>query len=312
MCYPLLPLILAFFGRNHQLHGLDGYLAMNMYCLYQVRAAERLFGSFAFVVIYLVAGLAGALLSLTRPDPAVSVGASGALFGIFGAFFAVLIKNRARFERDAFMGQMRSLGGFLVINLAIGLAVPMIDMRAHIGGLVGGAIAGLAVAGGRPGRARTVRIAGVALAALVATATLVSAMPAPIDTQSEVSDVLSGYQRIEADFAARWARYESGAVDANETRRALEHDIVAPWRDLRARLVAIERLPGGLEKSRSAIVGYFDARLALWEHLASIVGHESDPMYAAEVRRADTLVTAWQAADRALRDAFEVKSRDAP
>lgn len=117
------------------------HIASNMFALWNGRFVERIFGPRGYVAIYAVSGLIGGVVSLLRNSGGVSAGASGAVFGVFGAFGAFLLMHRSRFEKDVWRSQLMSFGGFLGLNVIIGLAIPQIDMAAHIGGLLGGAAA---------------------------------------------------------------------------------------------------------------------------------------------------------------------------
>lgn len=114
------------------LHGGMLHIAFNMYVLYLLGPVlERVLGSGRFLTLYLVAALGGSVASYATSAPnTVSVGASGAIFGLMGA---LLVVGR-RFRRD--VSQVAIL---LAINLAIGFVVPNIDWRAHIGGALAGA-----------------------------------------------------------------------------------------------------------------------------------------------------------------------------
>ena len=118
------------------------HLAVNALSLAQLGTLfERTFGTWRFVTVYFVAGLLASLSSAYLSD-ASSVGASGAIFGIVGAFVtAVRFSPQYRNHRMA-----RSLVNQLVFwtaaNLIIGFQIPKIDMSAHIGGLVAGLILG--------------------------------------------------------------------------------------------------------------------------------------------------------------------------
>ena len=113
------------------------HLFLNMLALYYVGAvAERIYGSIRFTVIYFIAGTGGSLASFAF-SPNISAGASGALFGLFGAllFFGVMYKQ-------LFLQTMgKAVAVILILNLAVGLAVPQIDMGAHLGGLIFGFLA---------------------------------------------------------------------------------------------------------------------------------------------------------------------------
>ena len=105
---------------------------------------EREFGAVAFLATYLVSGLCGVAASYLV-SPSLSVGASGAVFGIVGAYGVFLVRNRRDFGRvvnPLIMNLVIVLG----INIAFGLFWDGIDQGAHVGGLIAGAAMGLFVA----------------------------------------------------------------------------------------------------------------------------------------------------------------------
>jgi rhomboid protease GluP len=119
------------------------HIAVNMYILYQVGVlTEILFGKVRFIILYLVAGLAGSLTSLYVHPLGVSAGASGAIFGVFGALLAFLLIERGVIPKRAAMQIARSLAIFLGYNLIYGLASKTTDLSAHVGGLVIGFVVG--------------------------------------------------------------------------------------------------------------------------------------------------------------------------
>jgi rhomboid protease GluP len=122
------------------------HLGMNMACLYQVGFVERIFGRAEFVALYFASGLVGGLASLATHPQAVSAGASGAVFGMFGAFTAVMVVRRKQVDPGAWKRTMRSLGTFFGINLVLGLSARSIDIAAHLGGLVAGFAGAFALA----------------------------------------------------------------------------------------------------------------------------------------------------------------------
>ncbi len=118
----------------HQRGGTFGitHILFNMWALYAVGPAlEQVLGRWRFLALYVLSGLGGSvLLYLVGAPSAAAVGASGAIFGLFGAFFVI----------------GRKLGGpigpivvLLVINLVITFSVPGISWEGHVGGLVVGA-----------------------------------------------------------------------------------------------------------------------------------------------------------------------------
>ncbi len=124
------------------LHGGMTHILMNMFSLYLVgRAAEMYFDTKSYLSIYLFSGLLGGLASLYMHPASVGVGASGAIFGVFGALAGFFLAHRDKIatHSKAFMKDFAIIIG---INLVIGLSIPSVDVSAHIGGLVVGLIGG--------------------------------------------------------------------------------------------------------------------------------------------------------------------------
>lgn len=113
------------------------HLVMNSIALYYLGSAvERIYGTTRFVLIYVIAGLFGSISSFAF-NSQISAGASGAIFGCFGALLFFGVVHRKLFFRT--MGV--NLIVILAINLVFGFMIPMIDNGAHIGGLIGGFLA---------------------------------------------------------------------------------------------------------------------------------------------------------------------------
>lgn len=117
------------------------HLLLNSYALNIFgREVEGLFGSVRFAVIYLLAGIAGTLLSFAF-SPSVAAGASGAIFGVIGAMAAFLIQNRQTLGEQG-KKHLQSLAGMIGINLVLGFTLAGIDNYGHMGGLISGFILG--------------------------------------------------------------------------------------------------------------------------------------------------------------------------
>ena len=109
-----------------------------MYLLYLLgMMLEPAIGSVRFAVIYFTALLAGSFGVVFATDTA-SLGASGAIFGLMGA---AVVELRAR----GISVQESGIGGLIVINLILSFTLANISVGAHIGGLIGGFLAGLAI-----------------------------------------------------------------------------------------------------------------------------------------------------------------------
>jgi membrane associated rhomboid family serine protease len=125
------------------------HLAFNAFALWIFgNALEREIGRSSMLAVFLVTGVfAGATSYLFSTGAAVGVGASGAIFGLLGAFVTYNFLRRHNVLASA---QLRSAVTLLLLNLVIGLSIPAIDWRAHLGGLVAGVVAGFAVDPSRP------------------------------------------------------------------------------------------------------------------------------------------------------------------
>ena len=124
------------------------HLGFNMWVLWDAgRLTERLFGHFNLAWIYIFSGLLASLSSLYwNQDDVASIGASGAVFGIFGALIGYLLRQRQTIPQLLLKQLMRSALIFTGITLFLGATIPAIDNAAHIGGLVSGLIMGLLLA----------------------------------------------------------------------------------------------------------------------------------------------------------------------
>src|SRR5262249_1594073 len=124
------------------------HLLFNMWCLVGVgQLVERLVGTVGFLLLYLVAGLGGSLTSLGWSPTVVSAGASGAIFGVYGALLGVYLRAGRTLPPELLTQYKGSTLSFLGYNLIFGFLVPGIDMAAHIGGLVSGFCCGFALGG---------------------------------------------------------------------------------------------------------------------------------------------------------------------
>lgn len=159
------------------LHANLVHLLVNLYALISLgRIVEALWGHRRFLILYSAALLGGSLASLAA-TPGVSVGASGAVFGLFGALFVIATVHREHLAPKARRPLLVNLAAVLAINVALGLTVPFIDNAAHMGGLAAGALASLVV---RPvkllGRAHPLGDGLAALAAAAAAAALAASL----------------------------------------------------------------------------------------------------------------------------------------
>jgi rhomboid protease GluP len=128
------------------LHSDEFHIVFNMLSLFIVgRVVEGLFSKGAYLSLFFLTAFFGAYTANFMDLGVHAVGASGGIFGLFGALagFAYVHRNTMR---DQFVHFMKNFGLILLLNLIIGLVFPSISIAAHIGGLVSGLIGGFIMA----------------------------------------------------------------------------------------------------------------------------------------------------------------------
>jgi rhomboid protease GluP len=130
------------------LHGGLLHIFFNMWCLWDLGSlCESLYGRWTYSAVYLTTGVAGGLASVGWNPRVLSVGASGAIFGLAGALIASFYLGEFSLPKIAIRGTLRSLVIFAVFNLFLGgLFGDGIDNACHIGGLVSGLALGAGIA----------------------------------------------------------------------------------------------------------------------------------------------------------------------
>jgi len=118
------------------------HIAFNMWCLWSLGSSLELFmGRKAYTVIYLLSGLMASLTSIAWNPWRVSAGASGAIFGVAGAFVSYLYFKKAPMDPKEVRQKLKNLLIFIGYNLLYG-AAGNVDNSAHLGGLIAGLILG--------------------------------------------------------------------------------------------------------------------------------------------------------------------------
>jgi membrane associated rhomboid family serine protease/Flp pilus assembly protein TadD len=137
------------------LHGGIWHIVFNLWCLWDLGAlCESLYGRSTYLCIYLITGIAAGLTSVAWNPGVLSVGASGAIFGLAGALAASFYLGEFSIPRFAIQGTLRSLAFFIGFNVLFGVGYNFIlggsagyvDNACHVGGLVSGAILGALIA----------------------------------------------------------------------------------------------------------------------------------------------------------------------
>ena len=124
------------------LHGSAAHLLVNMYSLYIIGSqVETYIGKWRYLFIYLLSAIMGSLLSITVNGSSISIGASGAIFGLMGSLLYFGYHYRL-YLANTLTSQLIPV---IIVNLFLGFSMSGIDNAAHVGGLIGGYFATMIV-----------------------------------------------------------------------------------------------------------------------------------------------------------------------
>ncbi len=235
-------LVAALFLHLDPLH-----LIVNMWVLWSSgRLVERLFGNWRFAAIYFAAGIMGNLLSIGWNPAIVTVGASGAIFGVLGAYVAYLLHGDTRIPRPVMRAHLIPTVLFVFFSILNGLGQSGIDNAAHFGGLGTGLLLGWALARpleGRPGGLR--RAQGAAALALTACAAvgLLLQVTGPASRPSAQEQFLQShdwYRSGEARNLLAWQQIANqagaGTIASADLARRFRTEIIPFWQSTEPRL----------------------------------------------------------------------------
>jgi membrane associated rhomboid family serine protease len=151
------------------LHANVLHIGLNMYLLWVLgQMLEPAIGSLRFAAIYFVSLLSGSFGALLVNPAKPTLGASGAVFGLMGAAF-IELRHRGIDPMQA------GIGGLILFNLVFSFLFPGISYGGHIGGLIGGGLAAMALHAGDRARSRALGFAGCAVLAVAAAAAAIAA-----------------------------------------------------------------------------------------------------------------------------------------
>ncbi|MDT7517555.1 rhomboid family intramembrane serine protease [Rhodoferax sp. TBRC 17660] len=217
------------------------HLLLNMWALWDIgRLLEGLLGRWRFALLYLGAGVCGNLVSLVvQGNRAVSGGASGAVFGLYGALLVFLWVERRQVEAGEFRWLFGGALGFSVLMLGLGWFMPGIDNAAHGGGLLAGMLwAGLLLrpwtasspaAGVRPGLSATLLVVAVVLLGLV--------LPEPayrfgeeVKARQSIQRFISDDERIHEHWNSILNDVQKNSASFESIAGRMDAEVVQPYR----------------------------------------------------------------------------------
>lgn len=238
------------------LHGGLIHLGMNMLGLWGAgQLLSRLYGNGQFLLVYGASALAGSAASLHfGAQTAVSVGASGAVFGVLGAVLVAAYRHRERLPKTMARSILASEGVFLAYALVNGFSRAGIDNAAHVGGLLAGAalawVLEVKFASTAGGRGAVRAAGGTAVLAAVVTL-LVVATPSPRVDHGTIYATGDTFQRIatklaraHADLARDTQALKAGSLTEAQFLQAAEERHLPPLRAAHVELIT-QPLPEG-------------------------------------------------------------------
>lgn len=258
------------------LHGSLIHFAMNMYCFYSLGPlVERLLGNWSMGVLFIVSGLCGSIASVNWNPNAVSIGASGAVFGVAGALLGYLLHQRRNIPSALFSELANGATTFVVLNIVLAASIKHVDQAAHIGGLVGGFIVGLIQASDSSPTAvawRPLRNALAALVGVIAVATVTQfhrAPPRPMPNAVRISvkdEFLANRQQAtEIEKVARSITSDVNPdADSESNSIRMERDVLKPWQNVRGKLEIIRGVSSELHSDLAGLADYYAKREASW------------------------------------------------
>jgi len=249
------------------------HILFNMWALWDCgRLSERLFGNAWYVAIYLFAGVFGSFASMLWRNEAVSIGASGAVFGVFGALLAYTFSERGSIPPSMLNRLRISTSIFVTFSLFYGFANSGIDNAAHLGGLTAGFIMGfiaarpLEAAARAAGHARKIALAFVIVAVALPSAARFSPDTSRVyrqalELQKAIETFSADERRLSADFEAMVRHARDNKLDDKATLQELREKLIPAWNNAAARLAALElddKAP--LRKDYDVLLRYAQAR----------------------------------------------------
>jgi rhomboid protease GluP len=239
------------------------HLAVNMYALLYIGLVlEPLLGKERYIASYLATGIISGLASLWWHNNSVGAGASGAIFGMYGVFFALLTTNLI--EKSVRKPLFRSIGIFIVYNLAFGASVGVVDNAAHIGGLLSGMLIGYIIYA-------SLKVLSIRNSIVTAVAIVLLSIAAAYITIPRLKppvDVFAAYNNAMKNFSVHQEKAMYVYNLPKETPdsillKLLQTEGLPNWIKCKndvAQLDSID-LPAELQKSRERIDRYIDFRI---------------------------------------------------
>lgn len=288
------------------------HLAANMYALVSVGPlAERLFGNVFFAVLYLFSAVLSGLASVWWDRHAVSAGASGAIFAVYGAVISFVLVHREAFPKTAARSILQGMAVFVGYNVLYGLSHKGISNSGHLGGLASGLLLGALMARpvdrARRGAQTNWRMAlGVAVGSVAVAASLALMPASEVDLKAEYAfkaareEMMAEEEKASELTRSMWALVKEDKLNDAQFSRRLDQEVVPLWDKM------VSRLEGAAvgEKSPSrdlydVLTAYTRARREAYSQLRDglMTGDEAAlKQYDVKMKQGDQLIEASKSA----------------
>jgi len=254
------------------------HLLYNMLALVPAgRSLERLIGNMNFLLVYIVAGLGGSLWALYWTPMILSAGASGAVFGVYGALGAVVFMRGRMLPPGLVASLKKSVYTFVIYNAVYSLR-PGVSLSAHVGGLVIGFLCGMLVGNAEPSqeaeiiqdRPKPLLAFGVGM--------VIAGLFALHLRYPELSRLQEQFARFDAldmknlDIVSDAAKkFDKKELSGAEFAQIMNRDVLPDWDAVRAALSGYQPVPRGMQEDISAITSYMQLREDGWKLLTDAV-----------------------------------------
>ena len=248
------------------------HLALNMWVFWNLGPlVERLVGNVGFLVLYFVSGVCGSLASVYWRPEVLSAGASGAVFGVFGALMGFIVLRSDSVPKQV-LADLRNSGlTFLGYNLVFGFSIQGIDMAAHLGGLTSGFLCGLVMSQRldfATWTSRTLRnLWAAGLGGGVVLVAVAFAPQAPADLSAELEGFAEVQDHVIKAFQVMQTESQTDKLSSEEFAAAIEQQVLPPWCSLRERFESLRNIPRQEQRRISLMTQYLRARQESWEWL---------------------------------------------
>jgi rhomboid protease GluP len=253
------------------------HLLMNMYALLYIGLLlEPYLGKAKFLTAYLLTGIAASASSLWWNDLTISAGASGAIFGMYGVFLALLTTDII--EKSARKSLLVSIGVFVLYNISNGLRSGGIDNAAHLGGLISGIIAGYAFVPGI-NKQDDFRLKAFTIAVLTVAVTIGAAF---VYTNIRTYDLEAYDAKMQKFVAMESLALEMYALPSTASDERMLHEIKTVslyyWNENKALLREADRLylPEALHDKNKKIFQYCNLRIKTCNLICKSIEEKSD------------------------------------